>query len=38
MYVPVVERHFGDESAPAYRIYLRKGSTVLANEEIKPLH
>ena len=38
MYVPVIERHFGDVSAPAYRIYLRKGSTVLAEEELHPLH
>lgn len=37
-YVQVVERHFGDDSAPAYRIYLRKGSAVLAQEEIHPLH
>jgi hypothetical protein len=37
-YVQVVERHFGDDSAPAYRIYLRKGSAVLAQEETHPLH
>jgi hypothetical protein len=38
MYVPVVERRFGAESDPAYRIYLRKGSAVLAREETHPLH
>ena len=39
MYVPVVERHFGPvPSDPAYRIYLRKGSAVLANEELHSLH
>lgn len=38
MYVPVVERHFGDGgTSPAYRIYLRKGSSVLANEQANPL-
>jgi len=37
MYVPVIERHFGDSSAPAYRIYLRKGSAVLAKEQANPL-
>jgi hypothetical protein len=29
-YVPFTERHFGPGDAPAYRIYLRKGSAVLA--------
>jgi hypothetical protein len=39
MYVPVIERHFGgDFGSPAYRIYLRKGSAVLADEESNPLH
>jgi len=38
MYVPVIERHFGDSgAAPAYRIYLRKGSSVLAREQSNPL-
>ena len=32
-YVPVIERHFGPyETSQAYRIYLRKGSDVLARE------
>jgi len=39
MYVPAIERHFGgDGGSPAYRIYLRKGSAVLADEESNPLH
>jgi hypothetical protein len=33
MYVPVVERRFGDAYDPAYRIYLRRGSAALAAEE-----
>lgn len=37
-YVPVVERTFGVFDAPAYRIYLRKGSAVLAQEQAHPLH
>lgn len=37
-YVPVVERHFGHNNEPAYRIYLRKGSEVLRREQAKPLH
>ena len=37
-YVPVVERTFGTFDAPAYRIYLRKGSDVLAREQANPLH
>ncbi len=36
-YVPVVERTFGTLNAPAYRIYLRKGSSVLAREQANPL-
>jgi hypothetical protein len=36
-YVQVIERHFGAEGAPAYRIYLRKGSDVLAGEVVHPL-
>jgi hypothetical protein len=37
-YVPVIERHFGDgATSPAYRIYLRKGSFVLAGEQANPL-
>lgn len=36
-YVPVVERTFGTENAPAYRIYLRKGSEVLAREQAHSL-
>lgn len=36
-YVPVVERHFGQQNSPAYRIYLRKGSEVLALEQAHPL-
>ena len=39
MYVPVIERHYdSDAGSPAYRIYLRKGSAVLADEESNPLH
>ena len=38
MYVPVIERHFGDTpDEPAYRIYLRKGSEVLVREQADPL-
>ncbi len=37
-YVPVIERHFGHNNEPAYRIYLRKGSDVLAREQADPLH
>lgn len=37
-YVPVIERHFGVDNSPAYRIYLRKGSSVLAQEQAHPLH
>ena len=37
MYEPVVERSFGDDYDPAYRIYLRKGSSVLVREEANPL-
>jgi hypothetical protein len=37
MYVPVMERRFGGAESPAYRIYLRKGSAVLAAEEKNPL-
>ena len=37
LYVPVVERHFGTVNAPGYRIYLRKGSAVLAREQSSPL-
>jgi hypothetical protein len=37
-YVPVIERDFGtDAASPAYRIYLRKGSDVLAREIAHPL-
>ena len=36
-YVPVIERTFGTFDAPAYRIYLRKGSRVLAYEQAHPL-
>jgi hypothetical protein len=36
-YVPVMERHFGHDNEPAYRIYLRRGSDVLAREEAAPL-
>ena len=36
-YVPVVERHFGHNNEPAYRILLRKGSDVLAREQRQPL-
>ncbi len=36
-YVPVIERTFGTFDAPAYRIYLRKGSDVLAREQADPL-
>ena len=36
-YVPVVERTFGTFDALAYRIYLRKGSDVLAREQASPL-
>jgi len=39
MYVLVAERDFGDAAAgaPAYRIYLRKGSNVLAKVQADPL-
>lgn len=37
-YVPIVQRTFGTMNAPAYRIYLRKGSDVLAREQANPLH
>ena len=38
-YIPVIERHFGDGvGSPAYRIYLRKGSSVLAREQANPLN
>ena len=36
-YVPVVERHFEAGNTHAYRIYLRKGSPVLAREQTHPL-
>jgi len=36
-YVPVVERHTGPPHEPAYRIYLRRGSDVLAKEQANPL-
>ncbi len=36
-YVPVVERHFEAGNTHAYRIYLRKGSAVLASEQANPL-
>jgi hypothetical protein len=37
-YTPVVERRFGaGQGSPAYRIYLRKGSDVLAREHADPL-
>jgi hypothetical protein len=36
-YIPVVERHFEANNTHAYRIYLRKGSAVLAREQANPL-
>ena len=36
-YTPVIERHFGHNNEPAYRIYLRRGGNVLAREQVEPL-
>lgn len=36
-YTVVVERHFGSDNSPGYRIYLRDGSDTLAAEQVRPL-